>query len=149
MWVHYAESGTGFVIGFDAQHDFFFSGDLNARRSLLRKIRYTDDPIDNFWRNPYYLFLVKSSGWSYEREWRMLKTLSDCEERSAENALSPVCLCNVPPEMIKTVHFGYGYNTAQISNDISMLNHIGANPIFYSVRVNRSTGTLDASEILP
>lgn len=147
MWAHYAELGTGFVVGFDAQHDFFFSKNANVRRHFLKRVRYTDDRIDNFWRNPYYLFLVKSAGWAYEREWRMLRTLSDCDEQNIQNTSLPVCLCNVPPNMIKAIHFGYGYDPVQVSNARSALGLFGANPTYHAVRVNRNTGTLEEYQI--
>jgi hypothetical protein len=147
MWAHYAESGSGFVAGFDAQHDFFFSKNTDTRRHLLKRVRYTDDRIDNFWKNPYYLFLVKSTAWAYEREWRMLKTLLDCDEQNIQNTSVPLCLCEVQPHMIKTIYFGYNYDHSQIANARSALKLIGANPTYYAVRANPNTGALEEREI--
>jgi hypothetical protein len=140
MWAHYGESGKGFVIGLDAQADFFFST-AKERRHLLKRVKYTNDRVDNFWRNPYYLILVKSRDWAYEREWRMLKNLIDSDEIDHGPPLA-VHLLNVPPHIIKTVHFGYGYDSTQIPKDIESLNRFGANPAFYTVEVDRSVGVL-------
>jgi hypothetical protein len=146
MWAHYASRGAGFVIGFDAHNSFFLSEDISDRKSLLRKVAYTDERIENFWRNPYYLFLVKSADWAYEREWRMLKDLSDCDERRVLNG-EAICLCNLPPEVIKTVYFGYEYETSQIERDLLEVTRCGCTPEFYSTKVNRSTGLLEPQPI--
>jgi hypothetical protein len=62
MWAHYADGGRGFIIGLDAHHQFFLNKD--ATKNSLHKVRYTDERLNNFWNNPYFLFLVKSRGWS-------------------------------------------------------------------------------------
>jgi len=142
MWAHYALQGRGFVVGFDARHPFFLSTDGKAK-NLLRKVLYTDDWTENFWRNPYYLFLVKSASWAYEREWRMLKDLDKCDERKEVNGMA-VCLWNLPPEVIKVVYFGYTYSEEDRTSDVQSLVQCGASPEFYSVRVNRVAGTIEA-----
>lgn len=83
MWSHYAMSHTGFVVEFDAHHEYF-----HAQRSAedefrhLRRVLYRDarpsaaltalDGLD--------FFLVKSSHWGYEREWRILRALEEAGE---------------------------------------------------------------------
>jgi hypothetical protein len=146
MWAHYASGGAGFIIGFDAHHDFFVFRDGSDARNLLRKVLYTDDRLDNFWRNPYYLFLVKSTVWSYEREWRMLRELARCDDHIA-TAGPAICLWNVPPDAIKIVYFGYGYEAAELRQNIAEITHFGANPEFYTVQVNRYTGLLEPQPI--
>jgi hypothetical protein len=106
MWAHYADQGKGFVVGFDARHPFFFHIDGSANRHLLKKVIYTDQQTENFWKNPYYLFLVKATGWAYEKEWRMFKKFADSHQ-SILTLNPPLHLWNVPPDMIKTIHFGY------------------------------------------
>jgi hypothetical protein len=142
MWSYYAGAGTGFVVGLDPQHSFFFNEKGGARNHVLRKVRYTDDRVENFWQNPYYLFLVKNTEYRHEREWRMFKQLSDYEQRV--DAKPPICLWNIPADMIKSVHFGYAYNPAWIDTDVSAIKSIGASPITYSVIANRGTGDLEA-----
>lgn len=105
MWAHYASSGRGFVAEFDSEHPFFRPQD--ATRNLLRKVRYADEIISEFWQNPLYLFQVKERGWSFEREWRVLKNLSDCD--AATGTERDVHICYVKPGMIKSIIFGYHY----------------------------------------
>jgi len=142
MWSHYADNGAGFVVGFDAQHDFFFST-AAPRRNLLRKVVYSDERVSNFWGNPYFLFLVKNSGWSYEREWRMMKELAECNEHSIVDG-KDVFLCNVPREAIKEIYFGYAYDASKIESDFSELYRGGCETKSYKVDANRVTGQLES-----
>ena len=102
---------------------------------------YTDQPTENFWKNPYYLFLVKATGWAYEREWRLIKNFSDSQ--SSDLSISPpVHLWDVPRDMIQSVHFGYSYDHNEMSEDIESLLALGARPRFYQVSVDRTEGML-------
>lgn len=142
MWAHYAGQGKGFVVGLDAQHPFFFRTDGSNRRLLLRKIIYTDQQIENFWRNPYYFFLVKDSGWAYEKEWRVIKTLSDSDE-IVRLSNSTIHLWNIAPEMIRSIHFGYNFDDREALRKIDQLLALGANPTFYKVSINRHARSLE------
>lgn len=85
MWAHYAASHSGFVLELDAHHPYFHA-QVSPEDELrhLRRVMYRDtrpsvaltslDPAD--------LFLVKSSHWAYEREWRILKAFDDATEQS-------------------------------------------------------------------
>lgn len=145
MWAHYASQGAGFVIGLGAQHQFFQSKDGN-KKNLLRKVIYTDQRISNFWRNPYYLFLVKGEKWAYEAEWRMLRKLSECD-KSIMTGEQKVCLCEVPVDAITEVYFGYSYSNENISVDVTSLRSLGCNPALYAVHPNLTSGRLEAHEL--
>jgi DUF2971 family protein len=145
MWAHYASAGAGFVVGLDANHQFFRGKD--TQKNPLRKVLYTDERTENFWRNPYYLFLVKGATWAYEREWRIIKDLSECDERRNVSGQA-ICLWTLPPETIKRVYFGYGYDASQIADDTLNVTRYGAKPEFYTIRVNRETGLLEP-KLLP
>lgn len=141
MWAHYGEQGRGFVVGLDAKHPFFSYRTPVVTRSLLKKVIYTDSRTQNFWRNPYYLFLVKSKGWSYEKEWRMLKKLQDSDE-SITSVTPHIHLWNLAPNIIQTIHFGYDYNADDMRSDIASVLKIGATPKFFKISVDRNAGTL-------
>ena len=146
MWAHYADQGRGFVIGFDAQHPFFSHRDGTTQRHLLKKVIYTDEHTQNFWRNPDHLFLVESPGWAYEKEWRMLKKFKDSDE--AILTVTPeVHLWNIAPGMISSVHFGYKYNESELAADMASMMATGARPRFYRVVVNRAEGVLEEQPI--
>ena len=95
MWAHYGSQGNGFVVGLDMQDDIFWSHD-GQKRSLLRKVLYTDQITPNFWKNPYYLFLVKISAWSYVEEWRVIRKLSTCDHCDIISG-QDICVVDVPP----------------------------------------------------
>lgn len=142
MWAHYASDGAGFVVGFDAQHPFFFSSAV-PRKNLIRKVVYSDERVSNFWRNPYFLFLVKDSGWSYEREWRMMKELHECEEHRVVDG-KDVFLANVPRAVIKEIYFGYAYDPTKIETDVNELSRDNWEPTLIRVRANRFAGRLES-----
>jgi hypothetical protein len=142
-WAHYSNNSQGFVVGFDAKHEFFLNTAKGETNSVLRKVFYTNEKTENFWTNPYYLFLVKATGWSYEREWRMFKGYSDCDEHVEKDG-SLVHLCNLPPQMIKTVHFGYAYDPANIDADLKGLEKLGSAVQGYQVEVDRTEGVMKA-----
>lgn len=69
MWSHYGANHTGVCIGFD-------SGDLPFKSAL--KVHYSDErPFIQFDSSPKNLLervlLTKSSHWSHEQEWRIIK----------------------------------------------------------------------------
>jgi len=141
MWAHYADQGKGFVVGFNAQHSFFIHRDGPVERKLLKKVIYTNEHTQNFWRNPYYLFLIKSPGWAYEKEWRMFKKFKDSDE--AVLSVTPqIHLWNIAPDMISSVHFGYKYDETVMAEDMAAMIATGARPRFYRLVVNRTAGVL-------
>jgi hypothetical protein len=103
MWGHYADNFRGLCIGFDAVH-WFFSNDQNIygsyrgdkfQRDVAIVERDTYDIVqpvfystmrpqfDMF--NAYFLnaFLIKSTEWMYEKEWRMIRSISECSENES------------------------------------------------------------------
>lgn len=108
MWGHYAENHQGIVVGFDSNHSFF-----SKRRSeqdefgFLRRVHYqfqrpkvvlTDtDSIE--W------FQTKSEQWRYEKEWRVLRVLSEAEHRIDAKPF-PVCLFEFEADCIAEIIIG-------------------------------------------
>lgn len=108
MWAHYAASHTGFVLEFDAQHPFF-----NAQRSEndelrhIRRVLYRDARPSGLLLEleASDMFLVKSTQWSYEREWRMFMALSEANDVIATGS-SKIYLFDVPADAITGIVFG-------------------------------------------
>jgi Protein of unknown function (DUF2971) len=72
MWVHYAASHTGFVVGFNTSDQLFSEGG-----ALLGKVDYTDDPLPVIPAGtdpPNEVVLKKARCWKYENEWRCIRT---------------------------------------------------------------------------
>lgn len=94
MWGHYTENHRGFVVGFDPDHPFF------SKRSsedddfgFLRWVNYQpqrpqvmlSDTTSIAW------FQTKSTDWAYEKEWRIVRVLSEAEHRIDAKPF-PFCL---------------------------------------------------------
>jgi hypothetical protein len=108
MWSHYANSHTGFLLGFDSEHEFFKQrpgepeeiGELRAVTYTPDRVRVTvpfsdaDPPPD--------IFFTKNDEWGYEKEWRILRFLKDADKTPAAN----VHLFTIPSSAIREVVFG-------------------------------------------
>lgn len=108
MWGHYTDSHRGFVIGFDSNNSFF-----SQRRSehdefgYLRQVDYRlqrpkvvlTDTSSEVW------FQTKSEVWSYEKEWRMLRVLSDADDR-IDVAPFPISLFEFPSDAVVEIIIG-------------------------------------------
>jgi len=109
LWGLYAQSGKGFVVQFNARHEFFKNSNGN---NTLRKVIYTDEIIPNFLSNPYYFFLVKNAQWSFEQEWRTTRRITECDTEP----LPGLCLWNVPRGAIGAVITGYNSDLAEFQS---------------------------------
>lgn len=148
MWAHYGESGRGFVVGLRVAHDFFQASNATTNsNSPLKKVIYTDKWVQNFWKNPYYLFLVKATRWSYEKEWRIFKRFSSSDETMGARG-NATHLWNLSPDLIASVHFGYNCADSDIEKYIGALRSFGANPLFCKIKPNRETGYLEEHHLL-
>jgi hypothetical protein len=107
---------------------------------------YSDERVSNFWRNPYFFFLVKSSGWSYEREWRMMKELADCDEHRVVDDKN-IFICHVPRAIVKEICFGYAYDPSRIEIDGNAFSLDGYEPKLCRIHANRLTGQLEPQPI--
>lgn len=125
MWAHYTRSHEGFVIEFDANHDFFDQR-LNEHDMLrhLREVKYSRErpnisileggpnKIDNAEltnRFSINFLCTKSKAWEYEREMRMVLPLKDAD--NSDNPLDGnIYLFSLPPDCITSVFLGWKIN---------------------------------------
>ncbi len=108
MWSHYSGGHAGFALGFDARHPYF-----NARLSEvdefrhLRRVEYRNErpnaPLSSL--SGVEMFLVKSTDWAYEKEWRIMRPLADSETVADAQPL-PAHLFRYPIDAIKEIIFG-------------------------------------------
>jgi Protein of unknown function (DUF2971) len=108
MWGHYTDNHQGFVVGFDSDHPFF-----SRRRSdndefgFLRRVDYQPqrpqvtltDTTSPAW------FQTKSEHWSYEKEWRIVRVLSEAEHR-IDRSPFPICLFEFAPDAVREIIVG-------------------------------------------
>jgi hypothetical protein len=116
MWDKYAANGYGFVLEYNAAHDFFVrKADDGTRRKVIRPVFYRDDRIADFWKNPYYLFLVKNTCWKIEEEWRVIRSIDECR-KVVRAGSSDLYLVDIPRGLISSIIFGYN-NSHEFMNE--------------------------------
>jgi hypothetical protein len=108
MWGHYTSDHRGFVIGFDSDHEFFSKRRSNQDEfGFLRPVNYQrerprvvlSDTSSAVW------FSTKSDQWAYEREWRMLRVLSESDCRK-DNSPFQACLFRFPEDAVSKIIIG-------------------------------------------
>ena len=104
MWSHYADSYSGAIVEFDEKHEFFkgcFDMEYSHCRPKTHISSYTDggEPI------PIAELCVKSKEWEYEKEVRVVRSLSDCTYIGTSSTF-PVYVMDVPADCIKSVILG-------------------------------------------
>jgi len=108
MWGHYTENHQGLTVGFDADHPFF-----SRRRSdqdefgFLRRVEYSrerpnivlSDTSSREW------FQTKCLDWAYEKEWRIVRLLSEADQR-VDGSRLPACLFGFPEDAVMEIVIG-------------------------------------------
>lgn len=138
MWAHYGASHTGFALELNAHHAYFRQQRTekdelrHIRRVLYRDSRPTGALTE---LDGSDVFLVKSSHWSYEREWRMFMPLSDAD-RVIEMPPNKIHLYQLPPDAIAGVVLG-----ARASSELAVAvrQAVGGSPELAHVRVRSCT----------
>ena len=128
MWSHYSKNHSGYVIGFDANHEFFNRTNKKYKQpGKVYKVTHAysrNRKIENI--NDWYFH--KSIDWKYEKEYRMILPLNECdkvlkhdvdgnliEEITEKNEITKLdnlghyqykCLFRIPYDAINSVIFG-------------------------------------------
>jgi len=145
MWSLYASSGRGFVVEFDSSNVFFKA---TNGRSLVWKVTYQDEKIGDFLQNPLSLFLTKHTEYSFEKEWRMIKQLKECE-RITNVTCEEIYVCRVQPGMIKSITFGYNYDQKRLAEDGAWIRTYFDSEIHIQCAVaNRATGRIEIQRLI-
>lgn len=138
MWSHYGASHTGFVLAFDARHSYFHENKgpddelRHLRRVLYREARPSATLVE---LDGAAFFLVKSSHWSYEREWRILRALQDAKDVIPGEPFS-IHLFLFPPSALKEVILG----ARTTANTVSVVTEcLRANSALEHVRLRRAS----------
>lgn len=102
LWAHYGNEHRGAVLQLDGSN-LITSVETGDEIQVLAEVNYTDERVDYIARKlPLWMTLAyKSSAWAYEREWRMVKSLSALRKKT-----DTVYVFDLPPSAIKRVIFG-------------------------------------------
>ncbi|MGR5093773.1 DUF2971 domain-containing protein [Vibrio maritimus] len=116
MWSHYADSGCGYVIEFDSNHDFFHKKDLKGCRTEPIEVTYEEcQPLYDISQryNSSQMLGVKSKEWEYEKEVRLtlnligLKPQVNPSNRPLLDAFgNKIYLIDIPKEAITAIYLG-------------------------------------------
>jgi len=115
MWSHYAHNHEGYVIGFDAEHEYFGK---TVQPVAYSDIRPTHNPLEA--HHGPEIFYTKSKDWSYEQEYRkhqaFVKPITLASGRTFLNFVqaagpiptnSAIMLYPFPKESIKCLILGW------------------------------------------
>lgn len=112
MWAHYADDHNGFAVGLDSESEFFQPkpGEPKPCGELMNVI-YTDTvPVVYVDAGkldiPKEIFFAKTTKWTDENEWRMIKYFPMSDETKIVDGGKTIYLFEVPKEAIKEVIFG-------------------------------------------
>jgi hypothetical protein len=142
LWALYANDGRGFVVNFNATHNFFrTAGNELTDWPRFHKVTYTDERLDDFWRNPLYLFAVKKKRWSFEEEWRMIKSREECDEIISVMG-EDIFLCRVRPGMVTSIIFGYSYDLNNVGADIKSFASLDPTVKFQKAMIDHEQGCI-------
>lgn len=104
MWAHYADEYSGAVIEFDESHEYF-TGMFEVKYSKERPIVH----MDFFTKNkiiPLADLCIKPEEWSYENEWRLVRSLRNCNNTKKKIKKFEVFTHSIPIDAIKSVTLG-------------------------------------------
>ena len=127
MWAHYADDARGFAVEYD-NLDELFAGDETGIFNKLKKVVYYNGKRPAVTFSPSdltELVFSKCEDWGYEREWRVVKPLSECELKTiGENKVKHFFKAqNVAPERyVKRIIVGWRGNLEEIKDIVSKYN---------------------------
>ena len=85
MWSHYAQNHEGYVIGFDADHEYFGE---SVSPVIYSSVRPPHNPFEH--RHSGAIFYTKSADWSYEQEYRKFHSFVEPIKLENGNYLLPI-----------------------------------------------------------
>lgn len=109
MWGHYGDEYRGAVIEFNDTHPFF-EGKISVAYKRNRPVY----DISDFLGLPFPIadLCIKPNVWSYEREVRIARSLSNCTEVARDENGNRVMTMNVPIDCIRGVTMGERMNVS-------------------------------------
>jgi hypothetical protein len=106
MWAHYAQSHTGFAIGFDEKHEFFKDSGDNDFEPALKMVIYSKNRAVQT-DDEEFIFCHNSIDWAYEEEKRLFKLLDlGVPTGGCCDFNQPIYLFNIPKDAYKAIYVG-------------------------------------------
>jgi hypothetical protein len=153
MWSHYSQDHKGLVVGFNREHHFFLQNkpcevEYSNRRlpitinNGLVRVNGRLNSVD------LRLLFRKHTDWCYEKEWRLIKELKDCNQ-SEKN--KDVYLLKIPNTAISNITLGANMPQGEIER---ICNAIGGDDRWshltvYKAELSAKEYGLDFKQLLP
>jgi Protein of unknown function (DUF2971) len=118
MWAHYADEHRGAVVELDMTHPALMPrSDGGATYSDIRKVEYTQLKVSGLpWPNTIVNVLsTKSTDWSYEREWRLIRTLNLTRELT-----DSIHVVDFDLSAIRTIYLGAHFDARHLSEIVRL-----------------------------
>lgn len=112
MWAHYGDQHRGAVVELDVSHpSFALPTPANLNPPSLLKVLYTDKKIVGLPDAETLLSVLstKSTDWAYEKEWRLIRSLTEIPEDSPG-----VHLVDIDRSAIKKVFLGARFDLEKL-----------------------------------
>ncbi len=110
MWSHYANSHKGYVLGFNACHEFFFKEAYDGSDTTPNNVLYTSqrNVIKNENQDFYEkIFCEKPVDWAYEEEVRIFRSFTNNTKISGyDSSRFPIYLIDLPKDSINCIYIG-------------------------------------------
>ena len=101
MWKKYSRSSQGFVICFDTRHPGFR---LLWNPGRFGRVEYSDDPIESFLAEYMgNVFFRKRTAYSYEAEWRSIRTMRRFKRVVQRDGEMPIYLSPFDPLSVSEI----------------------------------------------
>ncbi len=141
MWAHYANNAQGFVVEFEDLESCFESDNTEVL-NILSQVNYADVPCITFDPNSHKkMFFSKHQDWSYEREFRVLKALEDCQEGKPN-----IFLSRIPKENVKRIIIGWNFK-GDIQTLINKIKAINPAIVISLARISYHNFKISVSDI--
>lgn len=143
LWSVYAGGGSGIALELNAQHDFFMVQKKDGTfRNRIMKMYYRDDRMPDVWTNPYYVFGIKNSDFAFEKEWRVLRPIDQCDriDLGPANVIHTV---PAPVGLISAVIFGHRWTTDRIREAAEILGNFDRQIAILKAQPNSQTGSFE------
>jgi len=105
MWAHYCLNHKGYVIEFNSDHSFFKSNNKDYVIENVSQVIYKNNrpnvTLEKLSMKD--LYFTKSTEWSYEKEWRILKSIQKSDVKIDNGIIS---LFKLPAEIVKGIYLG-------------------------------------------
>ncbi|WP_243688333.1 DUF2971 domain-containing protein [Geotalea toluenoxydans] len=141
MWSHYANNHTGFVIGFDDSHEFFYQETYQGLSSRPNNVNYTSQrSMTCVGDHDYYekLLCEKSIDWAYEEEVRIFRLFTDeTKIAGVDPAGHPVFLVNLPKDALKSIYLGAHTDESLRRKIFAAINKNGLKVELYDMRMSK------------